>query len=179
MKLFKKTVVAAALSLIAGASFAMTPMQDESLAQVSGQDGVSIGADLNINVGSFVYTDTDADGGSFTASNIAFTGMIVATIDILNHTAFANDVAASMMEQGLTLAEAQTNLGLLVTNGVYDNTSDVVRIAIPDAQQDARLTPSFSVASMTMGNSTGSPSFGSIAMNNIDMQGTKVWIWAH
>ncbi len=177
MKLFKLCAVAAALCGLALSASAMTTMQDDELSQVTGQDGVSIGGDLNINIGSFRYTDTDADGGSVSFNNIGINGMFVMTVDVLNHTAFANTVAASMMSHGLTAAEAQTNLQNLVVNGVYDNASDVVQFAFPNANQDARLTPSITVGSITMGNSTRS--FGSFAMNNMNLQGTKVWMWAH
>jgi hypothetical protein len=178
MKLIKLSAVAAALAALTLSASAMTSIQDEELAQVAGQDGVSIGGDLKINVGSFQYTDTDADGGSVQFKNIGFNGMFVMTIDILNHTAFANTVGASMVGHGLTGAEAQTNLQNLVVNGVYDNTSDVVQFAFPDAQQDQRLTPSITVERIELGNS-GGKSFGSFAMNNINLQGTKIWMWAH
>lgn len=177
MKLIKLSAIAAALSAFALSASAMTAIGDSELSQVTGQDGVSIAGDLKINIGSFRYTDTDATGGSVSFNNIGITGMFVMTVDILNHTAFAGTVGASMVGHGLTAAEAQTNLTNLVTNGVYDNASDVVQFAFPAAQQDARLTPSIAVASITMGGST--KSFGSFAMNNIDLQGTKIWMWAH
>jgi hypothetical protein len=179
MKLIKLSAVAAALAALTLSASAMTAIQDDELSQVTGQDGVSIGGDLKINIGSFQYTDTDADGGSVSFNNIGFNGMFVMTVDILNHTAFAGAVGASMVGHGLTAAEANTNLGLLVANGVYDNASDVVQFAFPDAQQDARLTPSITVDSITLGNSVGNKSFGSFAMNNINLQGTKIWMWAH
>jgi hypothetical protein len=177
MKFFKLCAVAAALCGMALSASAMTSIQDEELSQVSGQDGVSIAGDLNINIGSFKYTDTDATGGSVSFNNIGIKGMFVMTVDVLNAQAFAGTVGASMVGHGLTQAEAATNLQNLVVNGVYDNASDVVQFAFPNAQQDARLSPSITVGSITMGNST--KSFGSFALNNIDLQGTKIWMWAH
>lgn len=179
MKLFKLCAVAAALTGLALSASAMTSIADEELSQVSGQDGVSIGGDLHIDIGSFQYTDTDATGGSVSFNNIKINGMFVMTVDILNNAAFAGAVGGAMVGHGLTAAEAATNLGLLVTNGVYDNASDVVQFAFPNAGQDARLSPSITVGSITMGNSVGNKSFGSFAMNNIDLQGTKIWMWAH
>lgn len=176
MKIIKLSAVAAALCLAFSAQ-AMTSIADSDLAQVTGQDGVSIAGDLNINIGSFKYTDTDATGGSVSFNNIGIKGMFVMTVDILNHATFAGTVGASMVGHGLTAAEANTNLTALVTNGVYDNLSDVVQFAFPQANQDARLTPSITVGSITMGGST--KSFGSFALNNMDLQGTKIWMWAH
>jgi len=176
MKIIKLSAVAAALCLAFSAQ-AMTSIADSELAQVTGQDGVSIAGDLNINIGSFKYTDTDATGGSVSFNNIGIKGMFVMTVDILNHATFAGTVGASMVSHGLTAAEANTNLTALVTNGVYDNVSDVVQFAFPQANQDARLTPSITVGSITMGGST--KSFGSFALNNMDLQGTKIWMWAH
>ena len=176
MKFIKLSAVAAALCLAFSAQ-AMTSIADSDLAQVTGQDGVSIAGDLNINIGSFKYTDTDATGGSVSFNNIGIKGMFVMTVDILNAATFAGTVGASMVGHGLTGAEASTNLTALVTNGVYDNASDVVQFAFPQANQDARLSPSITVGSITMGNST--KSFGSFALNNMDLQGTKIWMWAH
>jgi hypothetical protein len=52
---------------------------------------------------------------------------------------------------------------------------DVVKIAIP--QVDTTKNLSMSVDSIKMGNSTAS--YGSFAMNDIKLQGTTVYIWAH
>lgn len=176
MKLIKLSVLAAAMALSFSAS-AMTAIDDSALSQVSGQDGVTIAGDLNINIGSFQYTDTDATGGSVSFNNIGVNGMFVMTVDILNAATFAGAVGGAMVGHGLTAAEAQTNLGQLVAAGVYDNASDVVQFAFPNANLDQRLAPSINVGSITMGHSTAS--FGSVALNNIDMQGTKIWMWAH
>ncbi|MDC8785037.1 DUF6160 family protein [Roseateles koreensis] len=174
MKFFKISAVAALLASAALSASAMTAIDDSALSQVSGQDGVSIAGDLNINIGSFKYTDTGTDGGSVSFNNIGIKGMFVMTVDILNASAFASTVGASMASYG---ADPQANLNNLVVKGVYDNASDVVQFAFPNAGLDSKLAPSVTVGSITMGNST--KSFGSVAINNIDLQGTKIWMWAH
>ena len=119
MKLLKQLTVVAALSSIASYASALTPIADAELSKVSGRDGVSIAADLHVNIGSFVYTDTDTAGGSVSFNNI--------------------------------------------------------KIAIPKVDTTKNL--SFSVDSIKMGNSNAS--FGSVAANDIKLQGTTVYIWAH
>jgi len=180
MKLIKKTAVAAALSVFAVAASAMTPMQDESLSQVSGQDGVSIAADLNIRVGSFVYTDTDATGGSVRFENIAFTGTIGVTMDIINNATFTADVFNADV-LGVVRPTGPTDPQAAALAAFYPG-GDVVKIAIPEIALQDGAALDMSVAAIRMGgHGTGvtGPSYGSIAMNDIQLQGTKVYIWAH
>ncbi|MGE5451540.1 MAG: DUF6160 family protein [Acidobacteriota bacterium] len=182
MQSFKLSAVALALSAVAFSASAMTSIEDADLSQVTGQDGVTIGGDLNIKIGAFTWTDTDTDGGSVSFNNITIKGMFVQTIDVLNHTAFANAVGFAMGTYG---ADAAAELTKLVTAGVYDNVQDVVQFAFPDANLDTRLTPTITIGSITNGNapvlaSTGkAASYGSLQIKNLDLQGTKIWLWAH
>jgi hypothetical protein len=185
MKLIKKLALAAALSSFAMAASAMTTIEDADLSQVSGQDGVSIAANLNINVGSFVYTDTDATGGSISHNNISIKGTIAATIDIINSATFQTEAFGAIlgvvnpagMPTGtpaeIAAATAQgAALGAFVSAG-----SDVVKIAVPNIAVSAGHELNMTVASIKMGHSTAS--FGSTALNDIKLQGTTAYIWAH
>jgi hypothetical protein len=166
-----KTAVAAALATLALSASAMTPIQDTELSAVSGQDGVSIAANLNIKMDSFVYTDTDAldangmGGGSVSFNGIKVQGLIAASIDILSKNSFLAAAGAAGV----------TNPGTF-----YNPASggDVVQIAIPaDVQVAAGKLLNISVDSIKMGNNAAS--YGSVAMNQVDLRGTQVWIWAH
>lgn len=168
MKLLKKLALVAALSSVASYASALTPIADSELSKVSGQDGVSIAADLKIDVGSFVYTDTDTDGGSVSFNGIKIRGAIAATLDIMSNASFKTEVSA-----------LNPNAVIGVAGGVglanFMPAGDVVKIAIPEVEVTHKL--SMSVDSIKMGNSAAS--YGSMAMNDVRLQGTTVYIWAH
>jgi hypothetical protein len=195
MRLLKRLAIATALSSITLAASAMTPIADTELSQVSGQDGVSIAANLNVNIGSFVYgTPNGPEGGGNVAFNdISITGTVAATLDILA----ASKFFAVSPTTGAGSGEAFSVLGLVMpttaagqaalaafypvnpTTGVG---TDVVRIAIPNLTTTNLLN--ISVASITMGvngvqPAAGAASFGSFAQNNVNLAGTTAYIWAH
>ena len=170
MNMLKLTAAAALVAASLSAS-AMTTINDEELSTVAGQDGVSIAANLNINIGSFVYTDTDATGGSVSFNNISITGLMHMDVDIINAATFSGILKSS----GVTLA-----------TGDWDTTSDVVQFAFPkDTLASPLALPSIKVGGITMGNATvdattgKAASFGSMAINQLDLRGTTVWMWAH
>lgn len=162
MKHLTKTVFAVLLSTLGTSSFAMTPMADDSLSQVAGQDGVSIYADLNVKISSFTYTDTDANGGSISFMNIGVKGLFAGTFDVINQARFG---------------VAQDAFGLGLPSSFYGG-GDVIQLGFPsnfasnpDSLVDVKID------AIVMGN--GGSSFGSIALNNIDLGGTWAFIWAH
>ena len=211
MQFFKLTAVAALLAGAALSASAMTSIDDESLAQVSGQDGVSIAANLNINIGSFTYTNVSG-GASMSFNNIGITGLVAMTMDVVSNAQVNGEVGALIAKNdGTTLANATaagaalkaaagnatTAAGALVAGGMtaaqataalgslsdlqaaagFLGTGDVIKIAFPNLGISAANAPSVTVGSVTLGGS--SASFGSFAMNQINLQGTSVYIWAH
>ncbi len=209
-----KLTAAAAIAALSFSASAMTAINDQDLSAVSGQDGVSIAADLNINIGSFTYIDHDGDGttatgGSVSFNNIKITGLFDMTIDVLSGSQFsvaaANAIAATGQANSTTANDpnwggvgsgtvsATNPLGLgAKTAGVlagvanalgYDltKTPDVVQFAFPaatGAAADAHLvSPTIDVGSITTGN--GGKSFGEIKITNLDLQGTRVWMFGH
>ena len=190
MKLIKKSAIALALSAVSFGAFAMTSIDDAALSQVSGQDGVSIAADLNINIGSFTYTDKSAAGnGSVSFNNIGVRGAFIMTIDVLNAAQFNGAVTAALADSyyGLDPATTGAALALATSNalgrpvGAGGSGSDVVQFAFPKVtgQEAAARAASMSITvdSITTGN--GGASFGSVAIKNFDLQGTKVWMFGH
>ncbi|SDG28622.1 hypothetical protein SAMN05216603_101127 [Pseudomonas benzenivorans] len=75
MKTFKKLAFAAVvLATPFMAQAELSAMDDSALATVTGQDGISISGSFNGSIGSVVYTDGDANGGSLRMETVAFTG---------------------------------------------------------------------------------------------------------
>jgi hypothetical protein len=184
MKLLKRIAIAAALSSITYAASAVTPIADTELSQVSGQDGVSIAANLNVNIGSFVYsTPNGAEGGGSVAfNNIGITGTVAATLDILSASKFFNEATFSGEAVSVLGLQAPTSAAQATALAAFYPGTDVVRIAIPNLATSNLLN--ISVASITMGTNgvqpaAGAPSFGSFALNNINLAGTTAYIWAH
>jgi hypothetical protein len=169
MKLLKKLALVAALSSVATYACALTPITDTELSKVAGQDGVSIAADLHINIGSFVYTDTDATGGSVSFNGIKINGVIGATLDVINNATFQTEASAASGAASVLGVTGGAGLAAFMPAG------DVVKIAIPEVTSAKNLN--MSVDSIKMGGSTAS--YGSMAMNDVKLQGTTVYIWAH
>jgi hypothetical protein len=184
MKLLKKVALVAALSSIASYASALTPIADKDLSAVSGRDGVSIAADLHVNIGDFTYTNTSANGGSVAFKNIALTGTFAMTLDVISGNSFMN-LGAAGGGTGAPSGEVFSTLGLDLTNtkntmanlGAFYAGGDVVKIAIPKLYTTDGNKLNMSVGAISMGGS--SASFGSIAMHDIQLQGTSVYIWAH
>lgn len=171
MKVLKLTAAAALLASCAFSASAMTPVSDEALAQVSGQDGVSIVADLHVNVGSFTYSDS---GNTVAMNNININGLIGATIDVISGGDFQTALGGALVANGVAPANVPGVLAsaapLLGFTG-----QDVIQFGIPAVAGTNGLN--ISVASITTGN--GGPSMGGMALAKLDLGGTKVWMFGH
>jgi len=186
MQKIVSVVAAGVVSLLAMSAHAVQAVDDSELSAVTAQDGVTLGGDLNINIGAFTWTDTDVDGGSVAFNNISIKGMFVQTIDILDAytiVELTNDTmkqyvgSKSRSESVKLLGGTYDAFGARTGAEIYDFVSDVVQFAFPNAKLDHRLSPTIKIASITNGNST--KSYGSLEIRNLDMQGTKIWLWAH
>src|ERR1700760_736863 len=129
MKMLKLTAAAALVAASLSAS-AMTTIADDELSQVSGQDGVSIAANLNINIGSFTYTDTDTTGGSVSFNGIHVNGMMAMTIDVLKAATFTS--AAVTAGTGYSATGGAVGVGGIAVALGYTG-GDVVQFAFPAA----------------------------------------------
>lgn len=194
MNMLKLTAAAALVAASLSAS-AMTTIADEDLSAVAGQDGVSIAADLNINIGSFTYSDkTATSSGSVSFNAITVRGMIAMTIDVLNQLDFQAAAGASIAANGAAAADVAPILGGVATALGYTG-QDVVQFAFPATGVAAAhgVSPTITVGSITTaqgdgvgghivdanGNVVQGASFGSVQIKNMDLQGTKVWMFGH
>jgi hypothetical protein len=101
------------------------------------------------------------------------------TLDVIAGSSFFNPAG---LATGGTGGEAFSVLGLSTSNDQAALQSfyaggDVVKIAVPQLTVNDGHKLNMSVGAISMGGSTAS--FGSIAMHDIQLQGTSVYIWAH
>lgn len=173
-----KTALVAALASLAFSAQAMTTIADDDLSAISGQDGVSIVADLNINIGSFKYIDSGATVGF---NNIDVKGLVAMTIDVLSSADFQTAAATAISTVAAAnnqTVDVATLIGATAAATGYVGGSDVVQFAFPTINADARkVSPTITVGSITTGN--GGASFGGMQIQNMDLQGTKVWMYGH
>ena len=173
MNMLKLTAAAALVAASLSAS-AMTTIADDELSQVSGQDGVSIAANLNINIGSFSWENNGAassgGGTSVNFNDISITGLVAVTVDVLNNAVATGELNAVATAYG-------GSAGDLTKIDAYLGTSDVVQFAFPNLGVSHTLSPTISVNSITLG--TGTASFSGVQIKNLDLQGTTVLMWAH
>jgi hypothetical protein len=232
MQMLKLTAIAAALVAASMSASAMTTIADDDLSAVAGQDGVSIAANLNINIGSFTYTENNGalTGGKASVgfNNIQITGLLAMTVDVVSQNTFSalyagmtgqtvaatqtvdpttgvvtqtqgtSTLSTAAQAAGYALGTAHsaaeqailTSQGLATAGTLNDATSafysggDVVQFAFPNVSAKAGTLVDIKVGGITMGvngtqANTGAPSFGSFALNQLDLRGTTVWMWAH
>jgi hypothetical protein len=226
MNMLKLTAAAALVAASLSAS-AMSSIADEDLSAVAGQDGVSIAANLNINIGSFQWGnnhDATGTGAAVSFDNIQISGLVAMTIDVISGSQFnglyngftgggatgtgtlaAQGTIGTATTAALTAAQAayaanpSTTTGAAVvaaqiaagaaadaTATFYNGKSDVVQFAFPNVKiaSSADLI-NISVQNITLGtnganaSATTNGSFGSFAINGLDLRGTSVWMWAH
>ncbi|MBV8470323.1 MAG: hypothetical protein JOY60_10760 [Burkholderiaceae bacterium] len=175
MKFFKLSAVAALFAGAALSASAMTSIDDESLAQVSGQDGVSIAANLNIGIQSFTYTNT-TQNASIAFNNIGINGLVLMTVDVINAASLQGSIAADAAAQHITTSDGGLALGGFEGATGVGTGSSAVQFAFPNVNA-VNGGLNISVGSVTLSGSAAS--FGAFAINKMDLQGTTVQMWAH
>ncbi len=162
MKSIKKTLAAAFLSALSMSAFAMTPVGDDELSQVTGRNGVSFVSLVNASVGTFSFTDTDPDGGSIKFGGLGAFGLVGGAIDIINQSTFESN----MNQYGVQLPES------------FYKGGDVIQMAFPkDIVMPTAMLMDVWANSMRMGGNLAS--FGKVQMTDVDLRGTTVWVWKH
>ena len=101
----KKTIAASALMLgmASVANAELSSVSDEALADVTGQDGLTIDMNVKVAIGAIDYTDSDG-GASATAGTLS-----ISTLEINDGTAATHAASGGLDLSGLTIDVDGTN----------------------------------------------------------------------
>jgi hypothetical protein len=142
-------------STLAVSAYAMVTLGDQEMGLVNAQDGITLSGKLDIHVDSFSYVEADHEYAHFLQLHTQ--GEYARSYEILP-----------------TLPQSiQEEMPGISTSG------EVMAVTYPMATQQLLLAPTLSVSveAINVGNSKNS--LGSIQINNIDLQGSRRWTWAH
>jgi len=132
MPLFKKFAIATAIAIISSSAFAMNIIDDEDLAEVTGQDGISVGITLPVSglsfstiihdadgytgatsAGALILGDPRAAGGSYVKTKLASAGEIMLNIDSTGDV----DPATPLTKQAAVKINITLGSALTITTG--------------------------------------------------------------
>ncbi|HLA31638.1 MAG TPA: DUF6160 family protein [Pseudomonas sp.] len=106
-------LAAAVLAVPFMAQAELKAMDDTALATVTGQDGISISGSFNGSIGSVVYTDGDANGGSLRMETIAFTGFNISDTNPVEVDVVTNAGGTQQLQIKLPTITGQLSVGAI------------------------------------------------------------------
>ena len=156
---------------------AMQPITDADLSQMTGQAGISIVADLKLNVGTLKYLDS-TKSSSISLSNLSATGLMSTVVDVYPAAMYTMAMTDSLKVRGIADINVPSIITGINTTTGYVTGSDVLQLAFPQMPATAKgALLNVSVASISTGNSGAS--MGGLSITDINLGGSKIWIYGH
>ncbi|MFP5422737.1 hypothetical protein SAMN05216370_4091 [Pseudomonas peli] len=131
MKTLKQLALATAvLAVPFMAQAELKAMDDTALATVTGQDGISISGSFNGTIGSLVYTDGDAGGGSLRMETVAFTGFNISDTAPVKVDVVENASGTQQLQISLPTITGQLSVGAIKIGDT--NAASIGSLAVND-----------------------------------------------
>lgn len=165
----------------AASAVAMEAIEDATLSQVTGQDGLSVVADLHVKIGSIGYGDSTKNT-SAALTDVTIDGLGALMLDVITGQEFVDGATGALLNSGISPGAVGGILAEVALQSGYQLGSDVIQISMPDIDlntypEAGNLGLNVSAAAVTTGN--GGKSMGSLSVNGINPMGTKVWMYGH
>lgn len=156
----KQLVLAVALATPFMAQADLKAMDDSALADVTGQAGISISADLNnVKIGRVAYNDdVNAGGGSINIVNTSITGLTF-------------DEAAPLKIDVVTLTDGATK-AIGITLPTINGTVSVDGIYVGGTYASNASDPG-------TGTMSGAGSLGGLTISDMNLSGSTIKVWGH